>query len=166
MDRFTRVTQAYLTRDKSGTAAANKIYNNFILKYGFPARIHHDQGAEFEKHLFRQLENILTRPLTILEGNGQVEQFNSTLLAMLRTLSEDKKSCWSDHVNKVVHAYNCTRNEATGYLPFYLLFGHSPRLPIDLIFNTSQPSTQVKHKEFVEEWKEQCNKHTNWPLKN
>ena len=73
---------------------------------------------------------------------------------MLCTLPEDKKSHWSDHVSKVVHAYNCTKNKATGYSPFYLLFGHSPHLPIDLIFNTSPPSTPAKHREFVEEWKE------------
>ena len=84
------------------------------------------------------------------EGNGQVERFNSTLLSMLCTLPEDKKSHWSDHVGKVVHAYNCTNNEATGYSPFYVLFGRSPRLPIDLIFNTSSPSTPAKHREFVE----------------
>ena len=158
IDHFTRFAQAYLMRNKSGTTAANKVYNDFILKYGFPARIHHDQGAEFENHLFHQLESICgikhshTTPYHP-EGNGQVEQFNSTLLAMLHTLPEDKKSHWSDHVSKVVHAYNCTRNEATGYSPFYPLFGRSPRLPINLIFNTSQPSTQAKHKEFVEEWK-------------
>ena len=73
---------------------------------------------------------------------------------MLRTLPEDKKSHWSDHVGKVVHAYNCTKNEATGYSPFYLLFGRSPRLPVDLIFNTSSPSTPVKRRKFVEKWKE------------
>ena len=148
-----------MTRNKSGTTAANKIYNDFILKYGFPARIHHDQGAEFENHLFRQLESICGIKHSHMtpyhpEGNGQVERFNSTLLSMLHTLPKDKKSHWSDHVGKVVHAYNCTKNEATGYSPFYLLFGLSPRLPIDLIFNTSSPSTPVKHREFVDKWKE------------
>ena len=170
MDHFTRFAQAYPTRNKSGTTAANKIYNDFILKYGFPARIHHDQGAEFENHLFRQLESICGIKHSRItpyhpERNGQVERFNSTLLSMLRTLPEDNKSHWSDHVGKVVHAYNCTKNEATGYSPFYLLFGHSPRLPVDLIFNTSSPSTPVKHREFVDKWKEECNKHTNWPPK-
>ena len=159
IDHFTWFAQAYLTGNKSGTTLANKIYNDFILKYGLPAGIHHDQSTEFENHLFRQLESICgikyscTTPYHP-EGNGQVERFNSTLFAMLRTLSENKKSCWSHHVSKVVHAYNCTRNKATGSSPFYLLFGRSPHLPVDLIFNTSQPSTQAKHKEFVEEWKE------------
>ena len=160
MDHFTWFTQAYPTKNKSGTTAANKIYNDVILKYGFPARIHHDQGAEFENHLFCQLESICgikhSHMMTPYhpERNGQVERFNSTLLSMLRTLPEGKKSHWSDHVSKAVHAYNCTKNKATGYSPFYLLFGHSPHLPIDFIFNTSPPPTPAKQREFVEEWKE------------
>ena len=112
MDHFTQFAQAYPTRNKSGTTAANKIYNDLILRYGFPARIHHDQGAEFENHLFHRTGKYMWNkafshdPLSS-GGNGQVEQFNSTLLSMLCTLPEDKKSHWSDHVSKVVHAYNC-----------------------------------------------------------
>ena len=72
---------------------------------------------------------------------------------MLRTLPEERKSQWSNYVNKVVHAYNCTRNEATGYSPFYLLFGRSPRLPIDLIFNIERTKETTNHLEFVNKWK-------------
>ena len=73
---------------------------------------------------------------------------------MLTTLPETSKSKWKDHVNKLVYAYNCTKNSATGYSPFYLLFGRTPRLPIDVIL----PSGHVHHAnypEYVDSWKSQ-----------
>ena len=72
---------------------------------------------------------------------------------MLRTLPEDQKGKWKDHLNEVIHAYNSTKHEATGYSPFFLLFGHSPHLPIDLIFGTYPPSKPTKYRVFVKNWK-------------
>ncbi|KAL9979638.1 hypothetical protein ACROYT_G017323 [Oculina patagonica] len=70
---------------------------------------------------------------------------------MLRTLPESKKSRWKDSLNKVVHAYNCTCHEATGFSPFFVLFGRSPRLPIDVIFGI-EPSASLNYPAYVKEW--------------
>ena len=58
---------------------------------------------------------------------------------MLRALPEKQKSAWRDHLYKVVHAYNCTLNDSTGFSPFYLVFVRNPRLPIEIMFGLKPP---------------------------
>ena len=55
-------------------------------------------------------------------------------LNMLGTLTLEQKKDWKSHVPALVHAYNCIRNAATGFSPYYLLFGREPRLPVDVEF--------------------------------
>ena len=57
-------------------------------------------------------------------------------------------------MSKLSYAYNCTRHATTGYSPYYLLFGRSPRLPIDLLFNVSREKKEpASLPENVKKWK-------------
>ena len=53
---------------------------------------------------------------------------------MLGILTPEQKKDWKSHVPALVHTYNCTRNAATGFSPYFLLFGRKPRLPVDVEF--------------------------------
>ena len=87
------------------------------------------------------------------QTNGHCKCFNATLINMLGTLPKKPKSTWREQVPTLVHAYNCTRNNATGFSPYYLMFGSKPHLPIDLIFGTNLPDLKGIYITYIENLK-------------
>ncbi len=132
--------------------------------YGLPKKLLSNQGREFESKVIKELSNLLgikkmhTSPYRP-QGDPQPEWFNRTLLNMLRTLEKEKKDHWSKHVAALVHAYNATQNDATGYSPYYLMFGREARLPVDACFGTSPDGRGHKdHVQYVTDLRQRLNK--------
>ena len=148
-DHFTRYARAFVTRRQTAKEVAEMLWKNFFLDFGFPRRLHSDRGACFTGKLISQLKQItgvqssFTTPYHP-QGNGQCERFNRTLMGMLGTLDEKKKSSWSKHAKFLVHAYNCTQNDSTGFSPFQLMFGRQPRLPVDWYFGMDPEPVEAK----------------------
>lgn len=154
-DHFTKFAVAVPTKDQKARTVAKALWENFLVHYGFPSRLHSDQGRDFESRTIRELcsligaEKVRTTPYHP-QGNP-VERFNRTLLSMLGTLEEKDKQHWRDFVKPLVHAYNCTRNDTTGYSPYELMFGRQPTLPVDLILGIDNPNeTHQTHSEYVQ----------------
>ncbi len=83
-----------------------------------------------------------------------MERFNRTLLNMLGTMEEKDKSHWKDFVKPLVHAYNCTKYESTGFSPYELMFGRQLRLPLDLAFGLPcKDSSPASHSQYVQHLK-------------
>ena len=57
IDPSTRYAQVYATTNKSAKTVAQKIFNDFVSKFGIPNAILHDQGKELENRLFDELQN-------------------------------------------------------------------------------------------------------------
>lgn len=145
-DHYTRYAQAFPTKDQKASTVAKVLLEKYFVHYGLPKRMHSDQGRDFESRLVHEVlsslgvEKSRTTPYHP-QGDPQPERFNRTLLDMLGTLEPNRKKRWSQHIVHLVHAYNCTPNEATGFSPYFLMFGREARLPVDLCFETSSDGT-------------------------
>ena len=143
-----------VTNKATAKTVAGILVDIYFPHYTWPDKILTDQGACFESRLFREiltLSNIRKlrtssyRPTT----NGQCERFNKTLLGMLGTLPQDAKKNWQKWVPTLVHAYNSTVSNVTGYSPHYLMFGQIPRLPIDIEYGVSIDEPDAVYSSFT-----------------
>ena len=131
-----------------------------MVHYGLPESIISDQLQNFKSDLiselcnFAKLQKLCTSPYHP-QTDGQCEWLNHTLMNMLGTLPPHKKSSWRDMMLMEVHAYNCIRSTATGFSPYYLVYGWKPRLPVDLYFGTQKADMNVTTStKFVQQWYE------------
>ena len=137
-DVFSKFTQAIPTRDQRASTVAGVLVQEWFYKFGIPARIHSDQGRNFESSLIQQLCNLYgvqkshTTPYHP-QGNGQCERFNRTLHGLLRVLPPAKKQDWPQYLPQVVFSYNTTPHQSTGETPYLLMFGQEPQLPVDFL---------------------------------
>ena len=136
----------------------------FVNNYGWPTKILMDQGQTFNGKLFMALckeakiLKLRTSPYHP-QTNGQPERFNCTLMTILGTLPEDKKINWQDWVSTLCHTYNCTVTKVTGYSPYFLMFGHQPRIPVAEVFDITFPKT---NRSTMKQYVQTLQRHLEW----
>ncbi|KAL6455421.1 hypothetical protein MHYP_G00361230 [Metynnis hypsauchen] len=170
-DHFTKYAVAIPTKDQKAITVARCLWEQFFIHYGFPERLHSDQGRDFESQIVKELcalvgtKKIRTSPYHP-RGNP-VERYNRTLLSMLGTLREKEKTRWREYVKPLTHAYNCTKNEVTGYSPYELMFGRQPRLPIDIAFGLPvKGASSTSHCQYVKNLKSYLKESYSIAIKN
>ena len=157
-DHFTRYAQAIVTSSQTAKCTAQNLCDKFIVHYGLPEKILTDQGCNFDTDLLKALCEIAQVKKIRTSGyhpqtNGPCKCFNATLIGMLGSLPKKPKSTWREQVPTLVHAYNYTRNNVTGFSAYYLMFGCKLHVPIDLIFGTNIMGLKGNHITYTENLK-------------
>jgi len=154
-DYFTKWKEAFLISNQEARTIAEKLVKEVIARYGTPEQIHSDQGHNFEAQLFQEMcllfnmDKTHTTPYH-LESNGMIERMNRTIQDMLAKHMSHHQRDWDEHLPLVIMTYWASVHTSTQYTPFYLLFGHEVRLPVEVMFGR-QPNHQPEVSEYIRE---------------
>jgi ribonuclease HI/transposase InsO family protein len=144
IDKFSKWIEVRpLTSIRSEQAVA--FFTNIIHRFGVPNSIITDNGTQFtgkkfldfcEDHHIRVDWAAVAHPMT----NGQVERANGMILQGLKSriynnLNKFGKR-WMKELPSVVWSLRTTPSQATGFSPFFLVYGAEAVLPMDLEYGS------------------------------
>ena len=137
MDHFSKWCEAFPTKDQKASTVANILLHKVFSRFGPPTVLHSDQGANFESNLMHELCDLMGIAKTRTSAyhpqcDGQVERQNRTLQDMLSKFVSNHADDWDQWLDPVVFAYNTSRHDSTGYSPYEMIFGRTPRMPFEL----------------------------------
>ena len=108
-----------------------------------PQYILSDNRTEFKNSLMDEvlqqlgIDRIFSAPYH-LQSNGKLEVFHKYLKPTLKKLCEKDPSNWDKYLNQVFTSYRVTTNLATAEMPFFLLYGRDPNLPLHQLLEPMQ----------------------------
>lgn len=127
-DYATKWVEAKATRRNDAETSAEFIFENIIMRFGYPLELVSDRGTHFLNEVIANLTrryHIKHRKTTPYnpKANGLTERANGIVGKVLSKVVSAHKTDWDRKLCSVVFAYNTTRKVTTGRSPYYLVFG-------------------------------------------
>jgi ribonuclease HI len=144
VDKFTKWIEA-MPVAKITPAQAVTFVTNIIYRFGVPNSIITDNGTQFTGARFLDFCDaygirIDWAAVAHPQANGQVERANGMILQGLKPRIFDKlkkfAGRWKEELPSVLWSLRTTPSRATGFSPFFLVYGAEAILPSDLSFQS------------------------------
>jgi hypothetical protein len=154
MDYSTRYLIAKPVKDRSSKTVAEFLFHEVFMKFGAPTEIITDRASCFMSKVvqdyadcqrFHHFASTPYHPNT----NGLVERAHAIIGPIITKMCQGMPERWPLFVASAVFAANARTHTVTGFSPFQLVYGFSPRLPGDLdppfIFNLQDSEEQIAY---------------------
>jgi hypothetical protein len=136
VEKLTRFPIAIACKAQTAVTAIEFVKTEIIAHYGCPKILTVDGGTCFTSSLFKELASYFSiqinyTPAYQPEWNGTVERLNRTIRYALTKTVQGNFSTWNHYLPQILFGIRARISNATGYSPFFLLYGVQPRLPGD-----------------------------------
>nr|AAG37039.1 polyprotein [Dictyostelium discoideum] len=174
MDYFTKWPEVFFTLDMEGETVAQLLLYEIYTRYGVPKKLVSDRGKNFLSNVVSGVNKLfgvhkLTTTAYHPQCDGQTENFNNTLIKMLKAfIGNELYGNWGELLRCVLYSYRITPHVSTGFSPFFLLFNRQPTLPLDTTLNVNFYSNSLRL-DFADNYAQSVNnnlKRAFWFTKN
>ena len=138
VDYCTKWPLAKAVTNATAEVVTKFIEEEIIAAFGIPDEIISDRGTAFNSSLVEQyLENARVKHIMTSafhpRTNGVTERFNGVLGNMIKKHINIRRDDWDKHIANALLASRVRLHHATGYSPFYLVYGRNARIPGDIV---------------------------------
>ncbi len=133
-DAFTKWIEAFPLKQATAQKVAEILENEVFVRYGYPESIHSDQGAQFTSELMKQIAQlrdiVLTHTPAYNPKSNLVERAHRDMKVCLRAMHVEEGLDLEENLPHMLFAMRTTECRMTGYMPFQLMFGRDPIIPL------------------------------------
>ena len=158
VDRLTKMVHYIpVTKTVSAEDLAEIILREVIRLHGLPSSIVTDRGSIFTSKYNDALCYALKikRRMSIAfhpQTDGQIERQNSVMEQFLRAFVNFEQNDWVELLPMAEFAYNNSKHASTGFSPFEVMLGYSPRMFFEETWDKKAKSKSAKeHAEHLAE---------------
>ena len=146
IEHYSKTLIAIAIPDKKPTTTRDVFLIHVISRFGTCAEVTTDDGGEFKKNFATflydfHIDHRTTSP-NHPQADGLAERAVQTVKRSLSKMISDSSSvsAWDTELLPwVVLGYNCSKQESTGYSPYFILHGTEPLIPPAIAPRFSQP---------------------------
>lgn len=146
--------------DTSAKTVALFLYE-LMLRFGAPNTIISDRGSGFMSQVLQQYlsyQAVAHFPTTPYhpQGNGAIERIHLVLMPVIERMTEGCPNKWDHFLGAANFVMNTRTHTVTGFSPFQMAHGMSPKLPGDIsplyVFDLNEENDQVlyTHRELLQ----------------
>ena len=164
IDRYSRWVEAFLLeKDPTSDEVLDIFVNEVVKRHGYPRAVTSDRGSNLMQGSVADYYEacgiqLVTGDSYMHNSAGLVERFNGTLKDILRgfltDVDEDADVIglrWWRYLTYALLSYNTSDATATGYSPFFLMYGRDARLPLQNILLPLAEESTKSYSDYVRE---------------